>query len=333
LVLCDGNHCAAALLSFFGHWHNHKLANREQAMHANRIARLHGEEGKQDTSLLQFQNESAIEEGLLGLYGRKTIRVALDLLIEKGFVTVHKNPTTRYRFDHTRYFLFHPEAVTAQLLARADEVKVPDPENEKDEDYIDSNSSQAIDISDEVKIPDRDSTFTSSSGKNTSSSGKNTSTIPEITSEITSRDLGEGDTPPPAYETIAAQVTGTAGRYKPPKDFAPTPERLAQAARDAPHVDLELLTKRFKVITYKSQPLDWQDRWCQMVLEEEEKARERGSGGARSQRESDEEAAARHGLTLKSYRSMRNGAEVLQEVLHEQPDDAGRRPPLLRGPQ
>ena len=48
MALCDNHHCAAALLSFFEYWHNVKLEQRQQAEHANRVARQHGEEGTQD---------------------------------------------------------------------------------------------------------------------------------------------------------------------------------------------------------------------------------------------------------------------------------------------
>lgn len=196
LRLCDNNHCAAALLSFFEYWHNIKLGNQEQAEHANRVARQHGEDGKQDTSLFVFKTEKQLEEGLLGLYGRKTIRAALELIVQKGFVSIHDNPNSRYRFDKTHYFLFHPEKVCSQLLDICDEVKIPHLEEANHEEetgflvpIIRNESPQIIDICDEVKIPDRDGTFAASSGKNASSCGKNASTIPEITSEITPRDL------------------------------------------------------------------------------------------------------------------------------------------------
>lgn len=199
LPLCDGNHCAAALLSFFEHGHNYKLEQREQAEHANRVARQHGEEAKQDTSLLQYHNEDGLEKGLLGLYGRKTIRAALDILVQKGFVSIHKNPNPRYHFDKTHYFLFHPEAVTSQLIDITDQAKMPC-RCEIDTDAIidslapdfETENSQVFDICDEVKEPHRDGISAASSGKNTSSSGKNAATR----TEITDRDLNPPPLPP-----------------------------------------------------------------------------------------------------------------------------------------
>jgi len=40
LGICDGDHCMAALLSVFEHWHNIKLEHRKQARTQNRIARM-----------------------------------------------------------------------------------------------------------------------------------------------------------------------------------------------------------------------------------------------------------------------------------------------------
>src|SRR5262245_29285861 len=86
LQLCNGNHCAAALLSFFEHWHNYKLGQQSQAIHANQVAEQHGEVGMQDVTLLQHHREEELEAGLLGLYGRKSIRQAVTLLIQKGYL-------------------------------------------------------------------------------------------------------------------------------------------------------------------------------------------------------------------------------------------------------
>ena len=147
LRLCEGNHCAAALLSYLEYWHSVRLGQIAQAEHHNKVAALHGDVGTQDTTLLQYHTENDIEAGLLHLYGRQTIRKALALLVTKRYVSLHRNPNKRYGFDRTRYFLFHPEAVQADI---------PIPPHQ-------------------VKIPDAESVDTSTSGKNTSPSGKNTS--------------------------------------------------------------------------------------------------------------------------------------------------------------
>ena len=108
---CDGNHCAAALLSFFEYWHNIKLDMQAKAAYANKVAVNHGDEPTQDESLLQFHNADQLSEGVLGLYSEKTIRSAISLLVNKGFISVQKNPNPRYKFDQTKYFLFDAKAV------------------------------------------------------------------------------------------------------------------------------------------------------------------------------------------------------------------------------
>jgi hypothetical protein len=121
LALCEGNHCAAALLNFFEHGHNRKLANQRDALHANEVAERHGEPGRQTTSLLQFHTQDGLEQGLLGLYQRSAIRKGLDFLVRQGCISIHKNPNPRYHFDKTHYFLFHPEVVQPQLIEMFDE--------------------------------------------------------------------------------------------------------------------------------------------------------------------------------------------------------------------
>ena len=177
MQLCEGDHCAAALLSYFEHWHNIKLAHRQQAEHANRVAEQHGEQGMQDTSLLQFHTEEEFENGLLQLYGRKKIRQSIQFLMQKGFVTQHENPNSRFRFDKTHYFLFHPEKVSSQLF----------------------------DISDEAKMPPRRGQKTSRSGQNAASSGQNAAPITEISSEISSRDISSPSLASPTQNGVTMQ--------------------------------------------------------------------------------------------------------------------------------
>ena len=58
---CDGNTCAAALLSFFEYWHNIKVEHRLKAAEANDIAEQHGEARSQDETLWQFHTEEQLE--------------------------------------------------------------------------------------------------------------------------------------------------------------------------------------------------------------------------------------------------------------------------------
>ena len=136
---------------------------------------------------------------------------------------------------------FHPETVAAQLLARADEVKIPDRETKEDENFVSSNSLQPVEISDEVKIPDRES-------KNASSSGKNASTIPEITPEITPESLGERARAHEAEHLKAfEQRFSPAPSYTCPEEFVPSPAIRDWATRVYPAVDFEAALAAMRV--------------------------------------------------------------------------------------
>jgi hypothetical protein len=111
---CDGDRCAAALLSFFEYWHNIKLDAALKARQANDVAEVHGDKRVQDESLYQFHNEKELEEGIM-LYGKTSIGESLKLLVKKKFISIHKNPSERYKFDRTRHFLFHSVEVQAWI--------------------------------------------------------------------------------------------------------------------------------------------------------------------------------------------------------------------------
>ena len=118
LTFCEGNHCAAALLSLFEYWHNHRLDLSQRARQANEAARQHGKPATQEESLLQFHSDEQLQAGLLDLYGTMKIRAARRLLVAKGAITEHPNPNPRYAFDKTLYFQFHPEVINAWLDQR-----------------------------------------------------------------------------------------------------------------------------------------------------------------------------------------------------------------------
>lgn len=43
IKFCDGDLCAAALMSYFEYWHNIQLAMQEKNYQANNIAEAHGQ--------------------------------------------------------------------------------------------------------------------------------------------------------------------------------------------------------------------------------------------------------------------------------------------------
>ncbi len=153
LEFCEGNTVAAALLSFFEHWHNIRLSTSRKNKKVNEVAQAHGDEGTADISLYQWHTETELKDGLMRIAkSPKTIKNGLDCLVEKGVISIHKNPKDRYKFDKTRYFLFYPDVVNRWL----------------DFTY-------------------RSSKNTLPSGKNELPSGKNDGTIPKITTKIASK--------------------------------------------------------------------------------------------------------------------------------------------------
>ena len=158
LVFCDGNEVAAALMSFFEYWHNIKLDVKSQNEKANEVAANHGDEPMADIKLYQWHTESDLISGIQRIAkSNKTLSKGIELLENKGVITIHKNPNPHYKFDKTRHFLFHPD--------------VPN-------EWLNS-------IYRSGKNTSSSSKNTSRSSKNTSPSRKNTPAIPEITPEIT----------------------------------------------------------------------------------------------------------------------------------------------------
>lgn len=115
---CDGNHCAAALLSFLEYWHNIRLEQAVKAAQANDVAERHGDERTQNESLVQWHNSAELEDGLLGLFARGKIAESIVLLESKGFIRVSRNPNPRYKFDATKHFVFEDGAVNEWIAAR-----------------------------------------------------------------------------------------------------------------------------------------------------------------------------------------------------------------------
>ncbi len=104
LAICGGNYCAAAILSFFEHWHNVKLEHREQAAKKNEIARDHGLPPDQDEELWVYESQSELRAALLNLFSVKNIRAATDQLVEWGYLETRRNPIVGY--DRKIQYLF-----------------------------------------------------------------------------------------------------------------------------------------------------------------------------------------------------------------------------------
>ena len=111
LDITGQDHCAAGLISFYQYWHEIKMDNLQQSKKYNQVKERHGETPDIELGLLQFHTQEDLEKGLLGLFGITKIKESNKKLEKLGFISIHKNPSDRYKFDNTNYFLFHPKNV------------------------------------------------------------------------------------------------------------------------------------------------------------------------------------------------------------------------------
>lgn len=110
LQFCGGNTAAAALLSFFEYWHNIKLEMSSKNKKLIKVANDNGEEIELDISLYQWHTSNDLAVGIMSVVnGKAALKRALDILVKTGAISIHRNPNPRFKFDRTRYFLFHPE--------------------------------------------------------------------------------------------------------------------------------------------------------------------------------------------------------------------------------
>jgi hypothetical protein len=115
LKICDNNKAAALLLALFEYWYNIKLEQKQKAFEYNEIAEKHGEKRTQDETLFQWHTAKQLYNSLMGLAGKIAIQAGVNLLIKKQYITVHKNPNPRYKFDKTKFFLFNPLKINADI--------------------------------------------------------------------------------------------------------------------------------------------------------------------------------------------------------------------------
>jgi hypothetical protein len=176
--MCD-SFTESALLSYFDYWHAHKVANRNKfAGPMNEIAKRHGIEPTQDTSLLQYHTEVEIEKGLMGSAKRTKITKALNALEKKGIISITRNPNPQYKFDQTKFFMFHPQNAQ-KLIDRWIE------NQEK--------TAETIDTLDSLKTANREVENSRPSVENSRPSVENVKSLQRLTTEITS----EINSPPP----------------------------------------------------------------------------------------------------------------------------------------
>ena len=114
---CEGNHCAAAILSYFDYWHSIKLEQHEKAVIANNVAEMHGDKRTQDESLFQFHTYDEISYKLMGMYGKNKISESIKLLEKRRAISIHRNPNPRYKFDNTSFFFLNVPRVEKWLIS------------------------------------------------------------------------------------------------------------------------------------------------------------------------------------------------------------------------
>lgn len=126
-----GDKAAGLLLSFFEYWHNIKLEQSLKAKTQNDVAEKHGDDRSQDESLYQFHTAEDLQHALLGLVGRPAVKKGVKILKDLGFISIHKNPNPKYKFDNTKHFLLHPRQVNLFLEDLSDWISKPENSNKQ----------------------------------------------------------------------------------------------------------------------------------------------------------------------------------------------------------
>ena len=121
LAICDGNHCAAAIMNIFEYWNDHKEANREQAAIENKIAAEGGAAAVND-ELWIYKSIPDLKAELLGLFGESKISAALDLIKKKGFLDSRNNP--KYGWDRTLQYQLNVSVTQALILRHGTSRKI-----------------------------------------------------------------------------------------------------------------------------------------------------------------------------------------------------------------
>lgn len=172
---CQENHCAAFLLSFFSAWHDWKLKNDVFYQRVNDITEAHGDGRPHNENAYLFFTMEDFTDALMGLFGKKSISDALDLLVSLQVISVHKNPNPRYCFDKTKYFKFYP-GVCNQWL-----------QNKYSTDKSLQNDTQVIDNFHNAKMDDRSRKNGQPSSENGRPSRKNGQAITNNTNNTTNK--------------------------------------------------------------------------------------------------------------------------------------------------
>lgn len=175
IQFCQGNHCAAILLSFFINWHDWKLRHDQYYKRANDIAEMHGDGRPHVENGYLFFTTDDLIKGCMEFYGKQAINTAIDLLTTLCVITVHKNPNPRYHFDKTKYFKLYPN-VCNRWIASNHFIEHEDEEQD-----------QEINFSDSPKMADREAKNGVPSNENRQPSKESDRAITDTTNNTTNK--------------------------------------------------------------------------------------------------------------------------------------------------
>jgi hypothetical protein len=184
---CDGNKCAAAVLSHFEYWHNWKLDSDEYNQKSNDIAETHGDTRQLSENVYQFHSMKEISDGILNLYGEKAIAEAIKLLESKKAISTHSNPNPNYFYDKKKYFIFYPDVC-----------------NEWIKNHYKSRLSKKTECTQQKSVPDS-AKRPSALGENTALLGKNTVSITKINNKDNNKSINAREALSVASEKISTQ--------------------------------------------------------------------------------------------------------------------------------
>lgn len=103
LTLCEGNHCAAAILDLFRRWTFYKKNKGGEA------------------GAWIYKSQPNMAADMFGLFGENKVAAALNYLCDKGFLKWRHNPHSRQ--NKTRQYRFEDAAVKAALKLQNETLK------------------------------------------------------------------------------------------------------------------------------------------------------------------------------------------------------------------
>ena len=113
VAICDGDDCAAMVLSQMMYWHEVKVASRDQAERENAKLLRMGKRPTQSTDLWVYKSQPEMQTELLAKHGEKAISAAFGLLTARKFLLQRGNAEDKR--DRTRQYLFNIPVVQSAI--------------------------------------------------------------------------------------------------------------------------------------------------------------------------------------------------------------------------